>query len=110
MSNDVPRIPAGLNEGDVVMVRGDCGKLPDNVVAVVTAIDYTIGKVYLHYTGHGKPDWDDDDDIHFSASGDRIVKQPQLPNTGVHRRSERTNMMYPSHYWRDLANGTLPSQ
>ena len=112
MSNDVPRIPAGLKEGDVVMVRGDCGRCPDNSVGVVTDIDHITGRVYLFYSGHGQPtaDWDPSDAVHFSARGDRLVKQPQLPNTRVHRRSERNVMMYPSHYWRNLANGTLPSQ
>ena len=112
MSNDVPPIPAGLKEGDVVMVRGDCGMMPDNAVGVVESINYNTGWVHVFYSGHGKPtaDWDPSDAISFSARGDRLVKQPQLPTTRVHRRSERNVMMYPPHYWRNLANGTLPSQ
>ena len=112
MSNDVPRIPAGLKRGDVVMVRGDCGMMGNNAVAVVESINHITGKVHLFYSGHGvaAAEWDPTDEISFSARGDRLVKQPQLPNTRVHRRSERNVMMYPPHYWRNLANGTLPSQ
>ena len=117
MSHDVnavavPLIPVGLKEGDVVMVKGDCGMLGNNVVGVVQDIYPNTGWVRVFYLGHGIPaaEWDPWDEISFAARGDRLVKQPQLPNTRVHRRSERNVMMYPSHYWRNLANGTLPSQ
>ena len=111
MSNDVPLIPAGLKRGDVVMVRGDCGMIGYNVVGVVQDI-YPTGWVRVFYAGHGvaAAEWDSWDEISFAARGDRLVKQPQLPNTRIHRRSERNVMMYPPHYWRNLANGTLPSQ
>ena len=117
MSHDVnavavPLIPVGLKEGDVVMVKGDCGMLGNNVVGVVQDIYPNTGWVRVFHSGHGIPaaEWDPWDEISFAARGDRLVKQPQLPNTRVHRRSERNVMMYPSHYWRNLANGTLPSQ
>ena len=112
MSNDVPRIPAGLKEGDVVMVQGDCGMMPDNSVAVVTEIIQATGMVHVRFDGHGVPTdrWQTMSTLWWSVRGDRLIKQPQLPNIRIHRRSERNVMMYPPHYWRNLANGTLPSQ
>ena len=112
MSNDVPPIPEGLKEGDVVKVLGDCGMMGDNVVGVVEDINHDTGWVRVFYSGHGRPaaEWSPWDEISFAARGDRLVKQPQLPNTRIHRRSERNVMGYPPHYWRNLANGTLPSQ
>ena len=111
MSN-VPSIPAGLKEGDVVMVQGDCGMMPDNSVAVVTEIIQATGMVHVRFDGHGVPTdrWQTMSTLWWSVRGDRLIKQPQLPNTRIHRRSERNVMMYPPHYWRNLANGTLPSQ
>ena len=111
-ANAVSPIPAGLKEGDVVMVEGDCGMMGRNVVGVVQDINHSTGWVRVFFSGHGIPaaEWDPSDEISFSARGDRLVKKPQLPNTRVHRRSARSAMKYPPHYWRNLANGTLPSQ
>ena len=112
MSNDVPRIPAGLKEGDVVMVRGCCGVAGSDKVCVVEDIIQATGMVHVRFDGHGVPTdrWQTMSRIWWRVRGDRLIKQPQLPNIRIHRRSERNVMMYPRHYWRNLANGTLPSQ